>query len=547
VPGDFERFVQRQAAGAQTGVEIRRFGAEVLARSAEAGNTDASPVVPPDYAVAPGDEILVTIWGSVDADLRLVVDRAGRINIPRVGTIAVSGVRHAELTDHISRRVAQVFKNYQLSVSLGALRGIRIFVTGFVTNPGAFQVTSLSTITAALIRAGGPSAGGSFRHIELRRGGQVVSTFDLYDFMLKGDRSADRLLQAGDVVHVMPVGTEIGLIGSIHRPAVLELKAGETVADVLRMGGGFTAVADRARLAVERLSDRNAKRIRELALPADLRATLDHGDVLRAFSAVDAVLPVQQQNKRVRVEGEVARPGDYVLPASSTLEDALQAAGGLTGAAYVFGAEFSRDSVRASQQENYERALRDLETEFARQGAQRTSTADEAAAAAARGSATTRLIERLRTVRPTGIVLQLNSDAVRLPALALEDGDRIFIPPTPSTVGVFGSVFNAGSYLFSGDRRVEDYLRLAGGATRGADQDSTFVIRANGSVVSNLQGQTNWWQRGTQLNALKAEPGDTIFVPEEVNKTTFIQSAKDWTQVLYQFGVGLAAIITVTK
>jgi protein involved in polysaccharide export with SLBB domain len=320
------------------------------------------------------------------------------------------------------------------------------------------------------------------------------------------------------------------------------------VADVLRMGGGFTAVADRARLAVERLSDRNAKRIRELALPADLRATLDHGDVLRAFSAVDAVLPVQQQNKRVRVEGEVARPGDYVLPASSTLEDALQAAGGLTGAAYVFGAEFSRDSVRASQQENYERALRDLETEFARQGAQRTSTADEAAAAAARGSATTRLIERLRTVRPTGrIVLQLNSDAVRLPALALEDGDRIFIPPTPSTVGVFGSVFNAGSYLFSGDRRVEDYLRLAGGATRGADQDSTFVIRANGSVVSNLQGQTNWWQRGTQLNALKAEPGDTIFVPEEVNKTTFIQSAKDWTQVLYQFGVGLAAIITVTK
>ena len=244
----------------------------------------------------------------------------------------------------------------------------------------------------------------------------------------------------------------------------------------------------------------------------------------------------------------MARPGDYVLPAASTLADAIRAAGGLTSGAFVFGTEFTRDSVRVTQQENYERALRDLETEFARQGAQRTSTADQAAAANSRDLATTRLVERLRAVRPTGrIVLQIDPQAPSLPELALEDGDRVYVPPRPTTVGVFGSVFNGGSYLYTGERRVDDYLRLAGGPTRGADIDSAFVIRANGSVESNRQGQTGWLSRGTRLASVRAEPGDTIYVPEEIDKTTFVQAAKDWTQILYQFGLGIAGIVSVSR
>ena len=93
--------------------------------------------MPPDYLVAPGDEVVLTLWGSIDADLRLIVDRSGRISVPRVGAILVSGVRYADLPDVISRRVAQVFRNFQLSVALGQLRGVRVFVTGFVARPGA--------------------------------------------------------------------------------------------------------------------------------------------------------------------------------------------------------------------------------------------------------------------------------------------------------------------------------------------------------------------------------------------------------------------------
>lgn len=565
VPGEFERFVQRLAGPVEPGgVEIRRFGAELMgpvlpesaltdttrsgaAPAAAVGRLDVqaealSPIVPPDYAVAPGDEVLVTLWGSVNADLRLLVDRGGRISVPRVGAIQVAGVRHADLPAVVERRVAQVFKNFQLSVSLGQLRGLRVFVTGFVSQPGTYTVSALSTVLGTLMQAGGPSAAGSFRQVDLRRAGKLVARFDLYDLLLKGDRSADQLIQAGDVVHVGPVGPQVALIGSVNQPAVFEIKAGETVADLLAMAGGFTAVADRTRLSVERLGDRDSVRIRELKLPADDAATLASGDVLRAFSAVAANLPVERQNKRVLVEGEVRRPGQYVLPPASSIADAIRAAGGLTDAAHVYSTEFTRESVRQTQQLNYERALRDLETEFTRATAtQRTINAEEAAAQSARSSATERLMARLRSIRPNGrVVLQIPPDSRELPDLALEDGDRIYIPPRATTVGVFGSVFNGGSYLFDGSRSVDDYLRLAGGPTRGADAGSVFVIRANGSVISARQDSS--WFSSSRLAGLKAEPGDTIFVPEEMNKTTFLQNAKDWTQILSQFALGVAAI-----
>ena len=530
--------------------KIRRLGADLMiADPCPVEGPDYNPLVPADYVVQAGDELLVTLWGSVDADLRPIVDRSGRISIPRVGAIMVAGVRYAELRDVIAKRVAQVFKNFQVSVSLGQLRGVRVYITGFVQKPGAYSVNSLSTIAGALIKAGGPSAAGSFRNIQLRRGREVVSTFDFYDLLLKGDRSNDRVVQPDDVIYVGPLGAQVALIGSVNQPAIFELKPGEKLADVLNMAGGPTPVADLSRIAIERLDDRTSTRITQLELPQALGTELRSGDVLRAFNAVFAVLPVERQNKRVRIEGEVLRPGEYVLPARSSIRDALSAAGGLTPSAYVFGTEFSRETVRLTQQENYERALRDLELEFAKSSTTlRTNTADEAAAQAQRATGTTRLIERLRSLKPSGrVVLQLPPGGSELPDLALEDGDRLYIPALPTTVGVFGSVFNAGSFLWSDKRNMDDYLRLAGGPTKGADEASVFVIRANGSVVSNLQSKGWLSTRSSEFVGLVAQPGDTIFVPEDISRVTFVQGAKDWTQILYQFGVGIAAINTFIK
>jgi protein involved in polysaccharide export with SLBB domain len=138
-------------------------------------------------------------------------------------------------------------------------------------------------------------------------------------------------------------------------------------------------------------------------------------------------------------------------------------------------------------------------------------------------------------------VLQLPPDATALPNLLLEDGDTINIPPRNTAVGIFGSVFNAGSFVYEPGHTTEQYLALAGGPTRGADKDSIFMLRANGSVISAQQG-SSFWHSGNELREAKVEPGDTIFVPEELGKASFIQGAKDWTQILYQFGLGLAGI-----
>ena len=539
-PSEFERYVRTLT----NGTDIRRFGAELEIGVGDSADVASyNPAIPPDYLVKAGDEILVTLWGSVNLDLRTQVDRSGRITLPRIGPVMVSGVRYADLPEVINRRVGLLYKNYQVSVALGQLRGIRVYVTGFVDRPGSVVVSALSTLWQALIRGGGPAAAGSYRDIQLRRVGAPNLTLDLYDLLLKGDRSADQLVQVDDVIHVGPVGQQVAIIGSVNRPAIFEVKANETINDLLRMAGGYNPVADRSRLALERLDARATVRITQIDQPGAGAMDMANGDVIRAFNAVESIQSLLKQNVRVRIEGEVTRPGEYVLPAGSLIADALRVAGGVAPSAYPYAAEFTRESVRETQQRNYDKALKDFEGQLTRNSAtQRASNADEAAAFGAAGAASDRLFAQLRALKPTGrIVFQLSPSATEFPDLALESGDRLYIPPRPTTVGVFGSVFSTGSYLHNAMRSIDDYLRLAGGPTRGADSASTFVVRANGSVVSSLQ-QGGYFSRGNQIAKVEAQPGDTIFVPEELNKITWVQGIKDWTQILYQFGIGIAGI-----
>jgi protein involved in polysaccharide export with SLBB domain len=398
-------------------------------------------------------------------------------------------------------------------------------------------------MSQALLAAGGPAPSGSFRNIVLRRGKTIVAQLDLYDLLLKGDRSADQPLQPDDVIHVGPIGPQVGIVGSVNRSAIFEIKPGETVNDVLQMAGSFTAVADMERVALDRLGNANANRLLQLNLPESAGMALANGDILRAFNIGELERPAGTQQKRVRVEGEVERPGEYVMPVTSTVADAVRTAGGLTPNGYIYATEFTRESVRRTQQMNYERALRDLEADINTQSATRraTTTAD-ADGIVATTTVTKRWLDQLRELKPTGrLVLNITPETTELPDLILEDGDRIFVPARPTTIGVFGSVFSAGSYLYNPSRTVGDYLRLAGGPRKGADKSSVFMVRANGTVASSLQ-DAGWFSHGNSLASAAVQPGDTIFVPEEMDKTTWIQNAKDWTQLLYQFGIGLAGI-----
>lgn len=526
---------------------ITRFGANLVTDAAQVSAVqDPLPAVPGDYVVRPGDEIQLTMWGSVDANLRLTVDRSGNIAVPRVGSIAVGGLHNVDLPGTIRKRASETFKNFELTATAGQVRPIRVFVSGYAQRPGSIVVNGLSSVLHALMRAGGPSAAGSFRDIHLRRDGKEVGVFDLYDLLLKGDRDTDQLVQPDDIIFVGPVGPQVAVLGSVNQQAIYELRPGEAIGDALRMAGGFNAVADRGRVAIERLADRNTGRVTELTMPTHAHDALDTGDVVLVYSVVAVALPQGNQNEHVRVEGEVAHPGDYILPPGSRIADAIRVAGGMTSAAYPYGTEFTRESVRETQQVNYERALRDLETDMTKnQANQRVTSTEELAAQNATASANERLLARLRQVRPNGrVVLQLRPDAATLPDLPLEDGDTVNIPHRGSSIGIFGSVFNTGNFLFEPGHTTAQYLAQAGGPTRGADQTSIFMLRANGSVISAQQG-ASFWHSNSEFSDAVVQPGDTIFVPEQVSKASFVQDAKDWTQILYQFGLGLAGIKTL--
>jgi polysaccharide biosynthesis/export protein len=535
-PSEFELL----ATEANGGRPVARLGARTRRVEGSLQDRELPARVPPHYVVQVGDELSVTLWGSIDAQLQLRVDRAGRVSLPRVGPVAVAGAPAGELDARLAARLAQVFKGFQVAAAVTDVSPLRVHITGFVERPGDFIVPGLTTVSAAVSLAQGPSAGGSFRRIRLLRNDQTVSVFDLYALLREGSRRDDQLLQPGDVLYVEAVGPQVAVLGSVNRVAVFEYLPGETVGDVLAMAGGFSSVAERSVVVLERLRDRNGAGAVELVLPRDQSMALNDGDILRVKSRVAGAVPSQLRNKRVLVEGEVRNPGEVLLPAQATLADAIAAAGGATPAAFLYGLSLRRESVRVTQELNYERALRELETELARSASSRPAREESAADADASAR---QLLVRLRNRRPEGrVVLEIAPQAAELPPIALEDGDRIQLPPVNQSVGVFGSVFNAGSFLHSPGRQLGDYIQRAGGPTGGADYGAAFVVRANGSVLSASQG--SWWTRSRQFESQPALPGDTVFVPEEVFRGTFVQGAKDWTQILYQLGVGLAALRT---
>lgn len=535
-PSEFERLA-KEANGGQP---VWRLGSRARRGAAPAAALETPARVPAHYVVQVGDEVSVTLWGSVDGHWPLRVDRAGRVTLPRVGPVAVAGASAGDLEALLRNRLERVFKGFEMAAAVTDVTPVRVHITGFVERPGDYVVPGLSTISAALALVQGPAAGGSFRRIRLLRDSSTVVQFDLYTLLRDGSRRDDRLLQPGDVLHVDAAGPQVAVLGSVNRVAVFEFLPGESVADVLQMAGGFSPVADATRLTVERLGDRATVGAVELALPRDGATPLTDGDILRVSSRVTASSPTQLKNKRVLVEGEVRRPGQYLLPASATLADAVEAAGGATPSAFVYGAALKRESVRVTQEANYERALQELETGLARTASNRTNSGGDGAGADSEASIR-QLLTRLRSRRPEGrVVLDVTPQSTALPAIELEDGDQLLLPPANQGVGVFGSVYHAGSFLHGAGRRLGDYIQRAGGPTTGAEYDAAFVVRANGSVLSAAQGSR--WSRTRQFEDQPALPGDTVFVPEELFRVSWVQGAKDWTQILYQLGVGLAAL-----
>ncbi len=262
--------------------------------------------VPVDFVVGVGDMVSVQLFGKTPGNFMLVVNRDGAINFPSIGPIHVSGMTFDDMRLMLQERVSQQMIGVTASITMGELRSIRIFVLGEARRPGSYTVSSLSTITNALFASGGVKTIGSLRSIQLKRNGELITTLDLYDLLLRGDTTRDVRLQPGDVIFIPEVGTQVGIRGQVLRPAMFELKHERTVDDLVRLAGGLTPEAYLQGAQMSRVSPHQERVIEDL----DLRTTEGRGRVLRKGDVVRVPSILDRVENVVRLEGHVWREGN---------------------------------------------------------------------------------------------------------------------------------------------------------------------------------------------------------------------------------------------
>jgi len=262
---------------------------------------------PADYTIGAGDEINVLLWGRINEEYHLKVDRDGRINIPHVGPIAVAGLPFSAMQKNILDRI-QSIEGVQASITMGELRSIGVFIVGEVKSPGMYTVSSLSNVTNALFAAGGPTKSGSLRSIQLKRNGSQMATIDFYDFLLSGKDNTNVRLKSGDVIVVPIVKKMVAVAGNVRRSALYEIKQASSLKDVIALAGGITPAAWTNRIQIERFENNRFQTV--LDVESDKKENIpdfevQDGDIVKVFPVV-----IKDANA-VYLSGNVFRPGKY--------------------------------------------------------------------------------------------------------------------------------------------------------------------------------------------------------------------------------------------
>lgn len=312
IPSLYDMYLQAQPYPKQ----LQRFGEEVF----ENGSRDSQMIpmdlpVGPDYVVGPGDSLDIDLWGGVSHRLYRTVDREGRVTLPEVGPVLVSGKSLSQVQENLQQVLRTQFRDVSADVSLSRLRTIRIYEVGDVEDPGAYDVSSLSTPLNALFVAGGPTPRGSMRIVEHYRDGKLVQTVDLYDLLLHGVKSGLDRLQNGDTVLVPSIGPQVTVEGMVRRPAIYELKDEKNLAQVLALAGGLLPTATLRQIEVSRLVVHQKRTMLSLNIPeGDGSAAITQK--LEAFNVQDGdrirVFPIAPYNEdAIYLQGHVLRPGQY--------------------------------------------------------------------------------------------------------------------------------------------------------------------------------------------------------------------------------------------
>ena len=294
--------------------KLERFGAALFRNSTLSDKTSLDIPVASDYVLGPGDQLVVEYWGSSSQRTQLTVDREGRVVLPEAGAVLIAGHTLSEAQQLIQKALSRQFRDISVSVSLGRLKTVRAYVVGDVKNPGAYDISALSTALSALLAAGGPTDTGSLRTVKHYRGKKLVEEIDLYELMLKGVSSGQERIESGDSILVPPTGPQVTIAGMVRRPAIYELRGELSLEEAFDLAGGVLVSGELGRVKVERIQAHERKVLLSVNLPPGETAGTD--GVFKEFMVKDGdiitiapILPYSDQT--IYLQGHVFRPGKY--------------------------------------------------------------------------------------------------------------------------------------------------------------------------------------------------------------------------------------------
>ena len=519
------------------------YGYEIFKFSPSTFSPSNNIAIPPTYVLGPGDKIKINYFGvnaSSSGKYEKYITREGNLTLPKIGPISLAGLTFEQAKEVVSGKVKEDLVGTDVSIAITELRSITVYVLGQAYLPGSYTLSGLSSITNALFVSGGVNEEGSLRNIQLKRDGKIIKTYDFYDFLVFGDASNDVRLLDGDTLFIPYIENTFEAIGSFKRPYLYELKIGETLSDVIKLVGGFTSeVGIEPTIELNTVnSDFNSRDIINLSYTeSNLARIIKNGDVI-ATREIKAL-----HYEYVTLSGEVNSPGSYSIKPGDTLLDVLNRAGGYTKSSYPLGAVFTRESVAEQQREAFLRNAETLEQFIVNSFTSGSISAVSGGIGQFTFTPITNLIERLRATEPVGRqtisadILSLKTDPFK--NIPLMGGDKLHIPKRPNSINVVGEVLNATTLNFYPDYTLEDYIGMAGGLTKFADESNIYIVNPDGSAFTYkrvlFKKKTN-----------DILPGSAIFVSRELRTLDGVSLAQIITPVLADLATTAAAIAVLS-
>ena len=471
----------------------------------------------PEYIISTGDQVELRVWGATEINETLVVDPKGNIFIPKVGPVAIAGVRNDKLNDHVKTAVRQVYtENVQVYTSLVSSQPVAVFVTGFVRNPGRYAGVASNSILFFIDRAAGIAPDkGSYRHIDILRNGRRISTADLYEFLLSGKLPSIQL-QDGDTIFVRPLGGTVAVGGAVRNAASFELAGGAVDGKQLLSWARPLVTATHAMWTGVRNGAPNAL---YLPLPDVDKRLFGDGD------KIDLLSDANYDVITITVEGAYEGQSQFVMSKNARLGELLDMIAVPEYLAAYESISIRRKSIEEQQKKSIEESLLRLESAYLRA----SSETDEAARIRmVEADLVQKFVARVRQEKPAGrLVLGDVNSAINL---RLQEGDIISIPERTETIVVSGEVLIPQAILFNEDMTLEDYISQSGGFTESADPEISLLVRQNGAVVL---AKNNTPKPGDQLLVLPKAP------------SKYLQFATQIVDVMYKVAVSAGVLVNL--